>query len=240
MTTISAHGTPRRRSPAQPAVAAVVVVLSIAYALVLSAGLLTLPSPNDPIQDPWFTAMELLILVIAPAEVGLMVVVHARAAQERRPWGLAAVVFMAMAALLTCMVHFAVLVLSRQPPFAAAAWAEAVFAFRWPSVVYALDILAWDVFFALAALCAAAALPDDGLEHRARGLMVLAALLALAGLAGVPLADMRVRNVGIVGYAVVFPIAAALLAAAFRPARGGEAAPVAAGERGLAGRRHGR
>jgi apolipoprotein N-acyltransferase len=38
------------------------------------------------------------------------------------------------------------------------------------------------------------------------------AVLALAGLAGVVLGDMQVRLIGVAGYAVVFPISAALLA----------------------------
>jgi hypothetical protein len=40
-------------------------------------------------------------------------------------------------------------------------------------------------------------------------------VLALAGLAGVFLNDMQVRNIGIVGYAVVFPVAAALIGILF-------------------------
>ena len=43
-----------------------------------------------------------------------------------------------------------------------------------------------------------------------RGLLFASAALAFLGLAGVPLGDMRARNLGIVGYAVVFPIAAGL------------------------------
>ena len=37
-------------------------------------------------------------------------------------------------------------------------------------------------------------------------------MLALGGLVGVPLGDMRLRMIGVVGYAVVFPVAVALLA----------------------------
>jgi hypothetical protein len=33
---------------------------------------------------------------------------------------------------------------------------------------------------------------------------------------GLPLNDMRLRNIGIVGYAVLFPVAAGIMAAAFR------------------------
>jgi hypothetical protein len=183
------------------------------YVIVLSIGLWTLPSPAHPIQDPWFTLMELLILAIAPAMVAWAVALHAGAAAERKALALAAVAFMSMSAAVTCVVHFSILTLARAPAFAGEPWARLVFAFQWPSVVYALDILAWDVFFALGALCAALALP--GGERRlavVRSLLFAAAALSFLGLAGLLLADMRVRNIGIVGYAVLFPLAAGLLA----------------------------
>ena len=48
-----------------------------------------------------------------------------------------------------------------------------------------------------------------------RALLLASGRLALAGLSGLVLDDMRLRGVGIVGYAVVFPVAAALLAVLF-------------------------
>ena len=49
-----------------------VAVLSLAYVVVLALGLLTLPAPDQPIQNPWFTLLELLILAIAPAMVSAL------------------------------------------------------------------------------------------------------------------------------------------------------------------------
>ena len=93
-----------------------------------------------------------------------------------------------------------------------------MFSFRWPSLVYALDILAWDFFFPLGALFAAPAVQGAGLARAVRILLFASAVLALVGLSGVPLANMQVRNIGIIGYAVLFPIAAALLAVHFHRA----------------------
>lgn len=193
-----------------------VAVLCVAYAIVLSIGLLTLPSRELPIQNPWFTVMELLILGIAPAMVGLAVGIHCWAPIDRKPHALLSIIFMSMCALVTCCVHFAVLTLSRHPTFATGSWPTLVFAFNWPSVVYALDILAWDVFFPLAALFAALAIRGGGLRGLARSLLFASAALAFAGLAGVPLANMNVRNIGIIGYVLVYPIAALLLSIVFR------------------------
>lgn len=199
--------------------AGAVASLCAAYLAVLAIGLFTLPSADQPIHQPWFAAMELFILAIAPAMVALAVSLHAWSRPERKPLVMVGVVFFCMSAALTFCVHFAILTLSRQPAFSAAPWSTLVFAFRWPSLAYALDILAWDVFFPLGALFLAAALEASGLAGRARMLLRVSAVLAFAGLLGVPLANMQVRNIGIVGYAVVFPAAAAMLALLFHRAR---------------------
>jgi hypothetical protein len=129
----------------------------------------------------------------------------------------AAHVFMGMCAAVTCTVHFGILTLSRQPLFAQSEWAPMVFSFQWPSVAYALDIVAWDFFFPIAACFAAASIDGAGLAGAARKLLYVSGrrALAFAGLAGIPLANMQVRNIGIIGYAVLFPVAAALLGKVF-------------------------
>lgn len=114
-------------------------------------------------------------------------------------------------------VHFSVLTLSRSEPFASASWAPLVFGFRWPSVVYALDILAWDVFFAGGCAFTAMALRGVAGAALVRWLMFVAAALSFLGVLGVFLANMAVRNVGIVGYVIVYPVAAALLSRGLRP-----------------------
>ncbi|MFN2371195.1 MAG: hypothetical protein ABR506_08585 [Candidatus Krumholzibacteriia bacterium] len=95
-------------------------------------------------------------------------------------------------------------------------WQPLVLSFRWPSVVYALDILAWDVFFPLAMLLAAPVFAGGGFVGWIRRLMVTSGLLALAGLAGVVTGNMQLRNVGIVGYVGVFVVVAGLLAVLFK------------------------
>lgn len=196
-----------------------VALLSIVYAIALSIGLLTLAFPDQPIQNPWFTLMESLILIIAPAMVLFMVGLHYWTPAERKSFSLLGAIFMSMCAHITCCVHFAVLTLSRQPAFFGATWSSLVFEFRWPSVVYALDILAWDVFFPLAALFAAGAIHRVGSTVIARNLLYGSAALAFVGLAGIPMDNMNIRNIGIIGYVVLFPIATLLLAIAFRRAQ---------------------
>ena len=198
---------------------AAVAALCFAYLVVLVIGLATLPSPDHPVQQPWFALLELLILFIAPAMVALAVAIGCSASPGRLPLALLGLVFFAMCALTTSAVHFCILVLGGHAAFAGEPWSTLVFSFRWPSLAYALDILAWDVFFPLGALFLAPAVRGAGLARGVRALLVISAVLALAGLAGVVLGDMQVRLIGVVGYALCFPVAAAMLALRFHRER---------------------
>jgi hypothetical protein len=90
-----------------------------------------------------------------------------------------------------------------------------LFSFTWPSFAYSLDILAWDFFFALSMLFAAPVFADGQLARWIRALMTISGILALAGLTGAAVGDMQLRNIGILGYLVVFLVVAALLGVLF-------------------------
>jgi hypothetical protein len=191
------------------------VILVVAYAVTLTVGLLSLDSPQQPIGDPMFTILEILIITMMPAMVALMVAVHAWAPMHAKTLSLTSVVFMGLLAGLTCSVHFCILTLSRQPEFTGQSWVPLVLSFNWPSFAYALDILGWDVFFALSMLFAAPVFRGTRLAAWISLLMIASGVLALAGLSGVVVGDMQLRNIGIVGYVGVFLVVAALLAVLF-------------------------
>ena len=195
--------------------AAATVILLVTYAVTLVVGLASLESPQQPIGDPMFTILEILIIVMMPAMVALMVAVHAWAPTHAKTLTLTSVVFMGLLAGMTSIVHFCILTLSRQPEFARQSWLPLVLSFNWPSVVYALDILAWDIFFPLSMLFAAPVFGGSRLAGWIRVLMIASGVLSLAGLSGVVSGDMQLRNIGIVGYLGVFLVVATLLAVLF-------------------------
>jgi hypothetical protein len=195
--------------------AAATLILLVAYAVTLAMGLASLESPQQPIGDPMFTILEVLIIIMMPAMVALMVTVHAWAPMHAKTLSLTSLVFMGMLAGLTCSVHFCILTLSRQPEFAGQSWLPLVLSFKWPSVVYALDILAWNIFFPLSMLFAAPVFRGSRLAAWVHVLMIASGVLAFAGLSGVVVGDMQLRNIGIVGYVGVFLVVAALLAILF-------------------------
>jgi len=178
--------------------------LGIFYAVVTCAGLLSLQSSRDAIGDPYFTIMEILSILIALFMAVGMVAVHCSAATGRKFFSLTALIFMFMATGVTSCVHFIVLSVGHTEE---AKQLPGLFSFKWPSVVYALDILAWDLFFGLSMLFAAPVFNKGRFEKNLSGLLIICGVLSLVGLIGLPLQNMQIRNIGILGYAVAGPLA---------------------------------
>jgi hypothetical protein len=177
----------------------------LAYVPVLVLGLLSLKSPLEPIGDPYFSVLELLIVVVAPLMVMVMVSVHAYAPPEAKAYSLTALIFMILLAGITSSVHFAILTVGREIEAAGFQQASLLLSFKWPSVAYTLDILAWDIFFALSMLFAAPVFKTGRIEKTLRISMIVDGVLSLVGLLGVPFLGQTpiIRNIGIVGYAGV-------------------------------------
>jgi hypothetical protein len=199
----------------------VVFALIVIYAVTTILGFLSLKNPLDQIGDPYFTMMEILIFLMAPFMVVSMIAVHAYATTDVKAYSFTALVFMIVMAVITSSIHFVVLTVSRQIEAAGFTWAPLFFSFSWPSVAYTADILAWDWFFALSILFAVPVFKGEGLERVLRYLIIASGILSLVGLLGVPLAIMNVgywvtvRNIGIVGYALVAPVAFLLMGIVF-------------------------
>jgi hypothetical protein len=126
---------------------------------------------------------------------------------------------------ITSSVHFTILSVGEQLRSY-----SLLFSFEWPSVAYSLDILAWDWFFALSMFFAAPVFSVGRLEKIIRTLMVISGMLSLVGLAGVVLADMQIRNIGILGYAVIAPIVFLLLGILFGQPQNERKIPSGAGQ----------
>jgi cytochrome c oxidase subunit IV len=152
-----------------------------------------------------------------------MLAIHAYAEPGSKVFASIAVVFMALMAGITSCLHFVILTTGSAIEETSPELAPLLISFEWPSVVYALDILAWDWFFALSMLSAALVFNAGGLEKLLKLLMLISGMLSLAGLIGVPLADMQYRNIGIIGYGVLAPVAFLIMGIVF-----GRAQPPAA------------
>jgi hypothetical protein len=117
-------------------------------------------------------------------------------------------------AVVTMTMHFVELtVVRRIQPDTVPGFAR-LFNFEWPSMLYGVDIAAWDIFLGLSLLLAVPVFA--GRQHVAVRVGLLASgALCLAGLVGPAIGDLKWRGIGIFGYAVVFPITCLLLSRVF-------------------------
>jgi hypothetical protein len=184
----------------------------VAYAIITFVGIVSLKSPQQPIPDPSNLLMELFIVVMAPLYVAVMVAVHAYADRSVKAYSLMALALMIVCAVITSSVHFVMLTVGRQVEFTSVSWMPLFLSWKWPSVIYALDILAWDWFWGLSLLCAALVFKGGRLQTAVRIAMAVSGVLSLAGLIFLPFGDMQFRMIGIFGYAGLGPVVFLLVA----------------------------
>lgn len=185
------------------------------YSVASGLGFLTLESPLDPIGAPFLPIMTLLLILTVSLMVVVMIVVHAYAAPEHKIYSMMALVFMILLAAITSSVNFAVLVVSSQSDFSGASWLPLFLPYKWPAVAYALDIFAWDWFYALSMLCAALVFRGGLLERMVSIAMLFSGGLSLLGLIVLPFAVLPAIIISIVGWGVGGTIVFLLLAIVF-------------------------
>jgi hypothetical protein len=178
------------------------LVLGALYVLVIVGGFVSNRNLKDPVKDPHLAFADVLILVMAPVMLALSVAIHYSAAADEGPYALISLGWMVAAAATTSIVHFVELTVARRLPPEDFPAHDRVVGFRWSSILYAVDIVAWDIFFALALLVAAPAFEGDRAVQIG---LVASGLLSLVGLIGPVMGRIAWRAIGIFGYAVVFP-----------------------------------
>ena len=177
------------------------VVYALIVATVMSHGLERL------VTDPLLAVMEAITLASAPLLVLLMAAVHATAPPPAKAFSAAALAFSAIMAGLSCAVHFVALSAGRQLGRAALVW---------PSVPYALELLAWDFFLGLSLLCAAVVFQGGRPERVIRLCLRITAILCLAATLGPLSGHMRLQLPGVLAYSLLLPLTMFYLGATFR------------------------
>jgi hypothetical protein len=92
-----------------------------------------------------------------------------------------------------------------------------LFDFAWPSMLYAVAVVAWDLLLGLSLPFAAFVFTGRRYRRIRWGLLASAAL-CLVGLVGPATDVLAWRGIGILGYVVVFPITCVALGCALSPA----------------------
>jgi len=190
--------------------------LDVAYLVVFVVGFASLGNLSDPLPDPYLAIAEILILVMAPIMVALMLAIHQCAPTQAKPFTQVALGWMLAAAAFTTVVHFVELTVARHIHPATFPGYARIFGFEWPSTFYAIDIVAWDVFFGLSLLFAVPAFMRSSDAALVRRGLIASGSLCLIGLIG-PFANaLEWRTIGILGYTVVFGLTCLPLSRTFK------------------------
>ena len=195
--------------------ARVLFAFGVAYAVTMVAGFAAMGNLSKPLEDPYLAIMEVLILVMAPILVLLAVVIHACAPEGTKTYSMTAVGWMLLLAGFTMTVHLVQLTVVRRIDPSAIHGFQYLFNWHWPSVLYGVDVVAWDIFFALALLFAAPVFHAAGHVAVRNGLLIAGAM-CLVGIIGPAVNHIALRQIGIIGYAIVWPIVCVPLSKAFR------------------------
>lgn len=190
--------------------------IEVAYVAVFVAGFASTGNTSAPLPDPYLAIGEIIILVMAPIMVCLMLAIHQCAPKQAKPFTLVALGWMLAAAAFTTVVHFVGLTVARHIDAATFPGYARIFGWQWPSTFYAIDIVAWDVFFGLSLLFAVPAFAHRRDATLVRRGLILSGSLCLIGLIG-PFANaLGWRTIGILGYTVVFGLTCLPLSRTFK------------------------
>ncbi len=133
--------------------------------------------------EPYLAAAEVLTALSGVLQVALFATVFRCAPDEARLSALMALLWMVVMAALTITVHVVQLTAGRQIDPAAMPDYRFIFGWTWPSLLYAIELVAWHLFFGLALLFAAPAFGGSGPAIAARTGLLAAGALCLVGLA---------------------------------------------------------
>ena len=181
------------------------VLVGVAYAVVVGLGIAE-AGLDAPIVDPILAVMEIITLIAALLIVVLMSAVYGYASEDRKTLATVALSFGVLMAGLTTSVHFVALTAGRQTGLTALVW---------PSALYAVELLAWDVFLGLSLLFAAPVFAGSGLHSVARWVVATTGVFCVLGAVGPMTGDMALQRIGILGYGIGLPVACLILALVF-------------------------
>jgi hypothetical protein len=189
-----------------------VTAIGIVYMGVIMLWLWIESSPTDPIGDPYLAFMEALTIGSALALGGLVAAFYAWSAAPERIYALLALGAGWSAATLTIAVHFVQLTAVRQMQRAGAIADDRLV---WPSQLFAVEYVAWDLLIGLTMICLSTVCTGSPAARRARWSYRIGGLLCLVGSAGPLTGWMPIQNVALAGYGLLLPLATALTAVLF-------------------------
>lgn len=166
-------------------------------------------------SGPFLSIMALLVVLMGPFLVLSMVIVHAYASANNKPFSLAALAFMISCVIITSCINFLLLLVSSRPDLFSDFWQALFLPCKWPAPAFVLDNFVWDWFFGISMLLAAPIFGGSRLKNGLRLLMTTSGILCLAGLVWLAVSPEQAIFVGILGWGAAGPFVFLLLANLF-------------------------
>ena len=190
-------------------------ILFIVYDLIVIAGI---EIGQGVLQEPYLAIAEVLTLIGAPLLILLIAAIHECAPKDAKVFSLTSLGWMILLAGTTIIVHFVNLTLWRQISIEQRTDFVRFLGWEWPSMLFAMELVAWHLFFGLSMFFAAFAFIGKGREKVVRIALIVTGLLCIIGLVGPLLGNLMWRSIGIFGYGIAFPVVCIMIARVFRNA----------------------
>ena len=159
------------------------VALGIAYMALLA--IMMVSGSGFPPVEPYTTLFSVLILVTALIMIFYWIILYSSLSPENKLYGLTSLIMIAIFAALTSINRFVALTVVKQS--LASGYTDGLewfLPYQWPSVMLAIEILAWGGFFGLACLSLAPAFSKGRLERTIFWALLLTGSLSLISVFG--------------------------------------------------------
>jgi hypothetical protein len=168
--------------------------------------------------EPFLTIAEALTIFGACILIVLLATIHACAPRNVKVFSLTAFGWVLLLAGFTIAVHFVNLTLLKQLEPSERIEFARFFGWEWPSMLYAIELAAWHLFFGMSMLFTALVFKGNGREKTVRIGLLLTGFLCLIGLSGPLIGNLNWRLMGAFGYGFIFPFVCIFIALVFKNA----------------------
>lgn len=168
--------------------------------------------------EPYLTIAEVLTIIGACLLVLLMAVIHIAAPVAYKVFSLTAFGWILLLAGFTIAVHFVNLTLLKQIDPSERIELARVVGWEWPSMLYAIELAAWHLFFGMSMLFASLVFNGKGVEKTVKIGLLFTGSLCIIGLAGPLIGNLNWRMMGAFAYGFIFPVVCIYIAFVFKNA----------------------
>ena len=175
-----------------------VLVLALAYlGLIIAA----LASGDFPPVGPLQMPISVVTLFSVPAMVLLWTIIHQVTPAGKRAFSLGSLVLMVVFATLTSINRYnALTVVPQATAMGRSEGLEWFLPYGWPSIMAAMEVLAWGFYYGLACLCLAPVFGGNRLEKVIFWTLVVSGVLSLVAVLGQVLDSVPLNGLGILAW----------------------------------------